>query len=130
MIAPEPSTKKPVPVALSLGLLGGAALIITTQLTTKGPAIYIPYTALVIVTFITLRLINWPEFYRRFIAAFLSFMVASVLMYIFIGIYDAGTFFELPVWGHAWRLGFLAVVGGILSAAIAYLADIGHMQTA
>ena len=119
--------KKPTPVALSLELLGGAALIITTQLTSKGSIIYVPYTTLVIATFFTLRLANWPEFSKRFTAAFLSFMLATIILYLFIGIYDAGTISQIAVPGHIWRLGFMAIIGAVLSGAISYLADIGRV---
>lgn len=124
------SAKKPIPVALALGILGGAALIITTELTNTGPAIYIPYAILVIAIFATLRSLNWPELSKRFTTSFLAFMVASIIMYLFIGTFDAGTILEIPVWGHIWRLGFLATIGGILSLAVAYLADIGQSQIA
>lgn len=122
------SVKKPIPVAFALGILGGATLIITTELTNTGPAIYIPYAILVIAIFATLRLINWPELSKRFTTSFLAFMVASIIMYLFIGIFDAGTILEIPLWGHIWRLGFFAAIGGILSLAVAYLADIGRSQ--
>jgi len=124
------SAKKPVPVALALGILGGAALIMTTELTNTGPAIYIPYAVLIIAIFTTLRSIHWPELSKRFTTSFLAFMVSTVILYLFITTVSAGTLFEITIWGHAWRLGFMAAIGGILSLAVAYLADIGRSQIA
>ena len=124
------SAKKPVPVALAIGILGGAALIMTTELTNTGPAIYIPYAVLIIAIFTTLRSIHWPKLSKRFTTSFLAFMVSTVILYLFITTVSAGTLFEITIWGHAWRLGFMAVIGGILSLAVAYLADIGRSQIA
>lgn len=124
------STKKPIPLALSLGIIGGTALIITTIVTSKGLAIFIPYTALIIAIFAVLRAVHWSSFSKRFSTSFLTFMVATLIMYLFIGIYDAGTILEIPVWGHIWRLGLVAAIGGALSFAVAYLADVGQSQIA
>lgn len=120
--------KKPIPVALAIGILGGAALIMTTELTNKGPAIYIPYAVLVITIFGVLRSIRWPELTKRFAASFLAFMVSTIILYLFIGIFAAGTITEITLWGHAWRLGFMAAIGGVLSFAVAYLADVGRSR--
>lgn len=122
------NTKKLFPIALSIGSLGGAALIITIILTSKGPAIFIPYIALLIATFVVLRAVNWSSFSKRFTTSFLTFMVATIIMYLYIGIFDAGTILEIPVWGHIWRIGLLAAIGGILSLSVAYLTDIGRRQ--
>lgn len=120
------SAKKHIPVALALGTLGGAALIITTLLTSKGLAIFIPYTALVIATFAALRAVNWSSFSKRFTTSFLTFMIATIIMYLFVGIFDSGTILEISVWGHIWRLGLMAAIGGVLSLSVAYLVAVGH----
>src|SRR5690625_427819 len=97
--------KKPFPVALALGILGGVALIITTMLTTDGPTIFIPYAVLIMAIFSALRAVNWSSFSRRFTTSLLTFMIATIIIYLFIGIFEAGTILEIPVWGHIWRLG-------------------------
>lgn len=124
------SAKKPIPVAFALGVLGGAALIITTIVTSKGLAIFIPYTALIIATFAALRAVKWSSFFKRFNSSFLAFMIATISLYLFIGIFDAGTILEISAWGHIWRLGLMAAIGGLLSFAVAYLADVGRRQIA
>jgi len=122
--------KKPIPVALALGILGGAALIVTTELTNTGQAIYIPYAILVTAIFATLRSINWSELSKRFATSFLAFMVATIILYLFIITVAAGTIFEITIWGHVWRIGFMATIGGLLSFAVAYLANIGRNRIA
>lgn len=125
MTAPLSNTKHPVLVALALGILGGAALIVTKGLTGGGPLVFLPYSALVLGSLAAVRLAGWPEFSRRFVAAFLAFMVATVVFYVYIAA-SAGTFLEISVWGHTWRLGFMAGIGGVLSGSVAYLADLGR----
>jgi len=124
------SAKKPIPIAVSLGVLGGAALIVTSIVTSKGPAIFIPYSALIIATFAALRAVKWSAFSKRFTSSFLAFIVATISLYLFIGIFDAGTILEISVWGHIWRLGLMGAIGGLLSFAVAYLADVGQSQLA
>lgn len=124
------SAKKPVPVGLSLGILGGAALIITTLFTTNGFAIFLPYAALPIATFAALRALQWSSISKRFVTSLLTFMVATIILYLFIGIFDAGTILEISVWGHLWRLGLMAAIGAALSFAVAYLVDVGRSQVA
>lgn len=53
-------------------------------------------------------------------------MVATLVVYVFVGAVLAGTLLDIPVWGHAWRLGMMAAIGGVLSGAVAYLADLGR----
>lgn len=119
------SAKKPIPIVLALGFLGGATLILTTFLTSKGLAIFVAYTALFITTVAVLRAVDWSSFSKRFTTSFLIFMVATIVLYLFIGIFDAGTILEIPVQGHLWRLGLIAVIGSVLSLSVAYLANIG-----
>lgn len=114
--------QKPFTIVLSIGFLGGAALIITTLLTSKGPAIFIPFAVLIIATFAVLRASNWSSFSKRFTISFLILMVATVILYLFIGFFDAGTILDISVWGHVWRLGLMGAIGGILSLSVAYLA--------
>ena len=123
-------TKKPIPVAFALGILGGAALISTSELTNTGPAIYIRYAILMLAIFATLRSINWPELSKCFTTSFLAFMVATVVLYLYIGIFDTGTILEISLWGHLWRLGLMAAIGGLLSFALAYLSNVGRSQIA
>ena len=127
MTSLAPNSKQPLPLALALGALGGAALIVTMMLSTRGPLIFVPYAALVLGSLVAVRLAGWPEFSRRFAAAFGAFMVATLVLYVSIGWFLGGaSVFEISVLGHAWRIGFMALIGGVLSGAVAYLADLGR----
>jgi len=119
------SIKKPIPLTLILGILGGIGLILPIMLTTNGPAIFISYALLVIVTFAALRIGNLSSLGQRFSTAFLAFMLATIILYVFIGSVEAGSITKISVFGHAWRLGLMAVIGGSLSLNVAVLADIG-----
>ena len=128
MTALAPVSKQPLPLALALGVLGGGALVVLAMVLGPGPIVLTGYVALVLASFAAVRLAGWPEFSRRFVAAFLAFMVATVVFYLYVGAFAAGTLLEIPVWGHAWRLGLMAAIGGALSAAVSYLADLGRAR--
>ena len=115
------ATQHPVGFALSLGLLGGGALITTTSLTHRGPVIYLPYAAIVLASAVFLRVERVRPFKKRFSMTLGAFMFATILLYLFIGIVQARTLLLIPLLGHAWRLGFMLLIGASLSAAVATL---------
>lgn len=115
------ATQRPISFALSLGLLGGAALIATVSLTSRGPMIYVPYAVIVLTSAVFLRVENVQPFAKRFALVLGSFMFSTVLLYLFIGIVHAKTLFIIPALGHAWRLGVMLMIGTCLSAAVAQL---------
>jgi hypothetical protein len=79
----------------------------------------LPYAALVLVTAAYLRLEHVQHFGRRFSLALGSFMTATVVLYLFIGLVAAKTLFLITPWGHAWRPGVMLAIGAALSAAVA-----------
>ena len=115
------ATLRPVAFTLALGILGGAALIATVSVTTRGPMIYVPYAALVVITALFLRAENVQPFMRRFALALGAFMLATLLLYVFIGLVAAKTLSSISLGGHAWRLGSMLAIGAVLSAAVAQL---------
>jgi hypothetical protein len=115
------ATHRPVAFTLALGLLGGAALIVTSWAISRGPIVLLPYAALVLVTAAYLRIERVQHFARRFGLALGSFMVATIVLYLFIGLVSAKTLFVISLWGHAWRLGIMLAMGAALSAAVAQL---------
>jgi hypothetical protein len=106
-----------------VGLLGGAALLAVPIFGFRGPAIYVPYTGLVL-TLATLAGVH-REFGRwdRFELVFTGFMVASLVLYLYIILIDSPSALDIPLLGHAWRLGFLASVGTVLAAATAFFTE-------
>lgn len=115
------ATEKPVAFTLALGVMGGALLIIVEWTTTRGPLIFFPYAAIVLMTAVYLRVEKVQPFLRRFLMALGSFMFASMLLYVFIGVALAKTALTISLAGHAWRIGLLLAIGAVLSAAVAQL---------
>ena len=115
------ATSRPIAFVASLGLLGGAALITTISLSRRGPLIYLPYAAIILATAFYLRSEHVQGFGTRFAMALGAFMLATVILYLFIGLYTAKTLFIISFAGHAWRLAFMFAVGSLLSAAVAQL---------
>src|SRR5439155_23153147 len=113
------ATQRPVAFSLALGVLGGSALIVTAWNTRYGPVILLPYAALVLISAIYLRLERVQDFSRRFGITLGVFMSATLLFYLYAAGIRAKTLFIIPLWGHAWRIGFMLLIGSILSAAVA-----------
>ena len=115
------ATQRPIAFALSLGLLGGAALITVEWTTKRGPLVLIPYAVLILVSAFYLRgerVQHWP---RRFALSLGAFMSATLILYLFIGSVATRNLFAISLWGHAWRLGLMLAIGAALSAAVAQL---------
>jgi hypothetical protein len=93
------------------------------MLSFRGPVIYYPYTGLVL-TLATLAGVH-REFGRwhRFELVFTGFMVASLVLYLYIILVDSPSALDIPLLGHAWRLGFLALAGTVLAAATAFFTE-------
>ena len=115
------ATRRPIGFAVSLGVLGGAALIATSSLSHRGPMIYVPYAAIILAAAFYLRSEHVQPFATRFAIALGSFMVATIIVYLFLGLYAAGTMTDISLAGHAWRLGLMLAIGAALSAAVAQL---------
>lgn len=115
------ATDRPLAFMLALGVLGGSALIVVEWTTTRGPVVLFPYAALVLTALFYLRVEHVQEWTRRFSITLGSFMLATVLLYLFIGLVLAGTLARISLAGHAWRLGLMLLIGSVLSAAVAQL---------
>lgn len=120
------ATDRPFAFALSLGFLGGAAIIVVQWSTTRGPLVLYPYAALVLAAALYLRRERVQGWRRRFALALGSFMVATVLSYLFVGVVHARSLLSISALGHAWRLGLMLLIGCALSAAVAQLTATKH----
>jgi hypothetical protein len=114
------ATNRSAAFVLSLGVLGGGALITTAAVSHRGPLVFLPYTAIVIISAVILRAEAVQPFSRRFLLGLGSFMLATLIFYLFVSTVSRGVS-EIPILGHAWRIGFMVVIGSILSAAVAQL---------
>lgn len=112
-----------VTFALALGLLGGAALILSQSFITPGKYLLVTYAVVVIGSLVALRTEGIEPFGGRFVAAFLAFAVYGGLHYVFVSMTASG---EVGALGHLWRVGILGGVGVAVSLASARLA--GHSR--
>ncbi len=128
----NPQSRKQEFFALLLGLLGGITLIATTNLTNRGPAIFLPYALLMTGVLITARLSRISTFKGRFLLGIGAFMCATIILYIYIvtvinpdGVRSWAAHISVPmiIWEHVWRLGLMLMFGIPVSAIIAQLSS-------
>jgi len=91
-----------------------------------GKDVLLVYTVFVLLSFGAVRLARWSDYASRFLTLFGAFMVATVLHYLYIVLIARGwdVMQMMPWWGHVWRLSVMAAIGGVISAAGAYLVDL------
>jgi hypothetical protein len=106
-----------------VGLLGGLALVAVPVFGFRGPTIYVPYTVLVLALTGLAALRPTYGRWERFGLVLTGFMVASLVMYLYIILIDNPDALSISLLGHAWRLGFLLGVGAILSAPAAFVTE-------
>ena len=120
------TSNRSIRLAVAIGILTGIALIVTEGFTTKGPAVFLPYAALLVASFFVLRKESQPAFSHRFTAVFLAFAVATAVFYAAMGIVDPDARLgDISFVGHLWRLGLMTGIGGLASAAVAFAAGAG-----
>jgi hypothetical protein len=115
------ATDRSVAFTLALGVMGGSALILVEWVSTRGPLVLLPYAALILATLGYLRAEQVQGWSRRFSMTLGSFMLATLLLYFFIGLVLAGSLSRVSLAGHAWRLGLMLLIGSVLAAAVAQL---------
>ena len=108
-------------VSLLVGGLGGAALVFVPLLTTKGPVIFIPYAALVLGYYFIVKRNSEISAFQRFAAGLGSFMLASLILYIYIITIANPRALFMPLWGHAWRLSLLFGIGVVINGVLTFL---------
>jgi hypothetical protein len=106
-----------------VGLSGGIALVSVLELSRRGQTIYVPYTLLVLVLTAIAGLSTGLQRWLRFGLVFTGFMVASLVLYLYIILTDNSSASSISILGHAWRLAFLVGVGSILAAAAAFVTE-------
>lgn len=136
MLLVELLSTEAFPRAIVVGVFGGAGLVLTHLYSRRGPLVYAPYAALVVM--LTWLLARYPAvpYVGRFAAALGGFLTGSMLLYVAAGITadrqrrrlvregrlpPSALQFSTGVFGHAWRLGFLVAIGSVVSAGVAYV---------
>jgi hypothetical protein len=129
-------TNRSVSLAVSLGLLGGTALVLANMFFLSGKYLLLPYAVFVVAIAIVLKSTKVQTYAQRFGVGFGAFMLATFALYLFVIFVDvprAGGHptmtwalehaWRLGLLGHIWRLSFLAAVGAVLSAATARVSE-------
>ena len=112
-------------VAGAAGLLGGATLVAAEGLSTVGPLVLAPYTLLVLGTAVVLQRRGEQRTAVRFTVILAAFMLATVLLVVYILGAEPTARRTITVWGLTWRLGMMLGIGVAVSA-IAALLDVGR----
>jgi hypothetical protein len=105
-------------------------MIVTTFLSRRGPMLFLPYMAIVFAGAIYLCLERVRPFARRLMLSAGSFMVATLILYLFIAVSHARAAPQITVLGHAWRLVLMLLIGGILACAVAQLTATDSVEAA
>lgn len=124
--------------ALVLGLFGGAGLALTAIYSRRGPLIYPVYAAFLAALGLLLARHAALAFATRAASALSAFLIASAVLYVTVAILardqrrrlvaegelrESALHAHLSIWGHIWRMGFLAIVGGVVSSALAFISS-------
>jgi O-antigen/teichoic acid export membrane protein len=112
--------------SLSLGLLGGAALIATESMTTRGPMIFIPYGILVLGSLAWLRSEKIHPFRQRFTVALGAFMLATTILMGWLITVANPAALTTPIWNKVWPLLMMLALGVLFSSAVAHLSGIAE----
>jgi hypothetical protein len=122
--------------ALVVGMIGGAALVLTMAYSRRGPMILPVYAGLLIaLAFIAARF-ETVAYMPRLVAVFAAFCLASAELYVAAVILAgrerkrlvargrlpaSALRHRLPLGGHVWRVAALAGAGIVLSAVVAFV---------
>jgi hypothetical protein len=116
------ATANPLRFVLSMGLLGGLAMVFIEK-TVRGPSIVLAYAAMLIVTALFLRLERVRSFQLRFLVCLGTYVTSSAIVYLFVA---SQLWKPLTLGAHIWRAAFVLVSGSALSLAIAQLTESYH----
>src|SRR2546429_5533641 len=128
---PELLVNPALPRALAVGAFGGVGLVLTVVYSRRGPMIFVPYAALVAALTLLLSRFEQLPYAPRFAAAFAAFAIATVPVYVAVGVLgkrqrerlrlEGRLSAEPPparfsLWGQVWRIWVVIAAGGIVSA--------------
>jgi hypothetical protein len=102
-----------------LGVLCGGALILTSALTRRGPAIFVPYGILLSAIAFYLHTRRVRSFVARFGVSLLAFMIGTIILMVYIVTVANTLAFRTPMWNKIWPLLIFLLIGSVASAIIA-----------
>jgi hypothetical protein len=113
-------TRRSLSLAVALGVLGGAVLVLSAIFFTPGKFILVPYAAVVLGTLVAIRAERIQSFAGRFATGLLAFSISSIALYVAVASSAATS--PLGVAAHAGRLAFVVGIGALINLATARLA--------
>ena len=136
-MSPELLLNPALPRALTVGAFGGAGLVLTVVYSRRGPMIFVPYGALLAALTLLLSRFSYLPYAPRFAAAFAGFAIATIPVYVAVGVLGKRqrerlrregrlqaqeTTSRMSLWGRVLRIGFVLVAGGIVGAGVEFVA--------
>ncbi|MBZ0088883.1 MAG: hypothetical protein K8H90_00745 [Thermoanaerobaculia bacterium] len=113
-------THRSLSLALALGALGGATLVLCYIFLTPGKYLLIPYALVVLGSLLAIRAERMKSFSERFATGLLAFVLSSLALYVSVSVSPGAS--HLGLFGHAWRLALLVGLGALISLATARVA--------
>lgn len=110
-------SKQQISLALALGAFGAATLVIGIAFVGTGSNVLALYALVVVGITVVIRLERLPTFRARFTVGLIAFMVSSIALYVKVALSPVTS--SLSMGGHAWRIGFLVLVGAVVNLAVA-----------
>ena len=107
-------------LSLIWGFTIGVLLILKYSLTTNGALTLIPYAILVIGFFWLIKKTK-INYFHRFLAGLASYMVASLVLYLYIAFIINPKYLTSPIWVHSVRIGMMLVTAVIINGLMSYL---------
>jgi uncharacterized paraquat-inducible protein A len=122
-----------LPRIIVVGVFFGAALALTATYSRRGPTILLPYAGLAFAVVLLLTRYSVLSYGYRLVGALAAFLVATIPLYVAVGVLAARARAQLrhegrvPVEGmsrvsRAWRLSLVSILAAILCAGIAFVA--------
>jgi hypothetical protein len=100
-------------------LAGMAAGITSMHFGVNKPATMMAYVGLMLVVSLYLSATKAYPFWERLAASTGAFMTMTSILYVFVIVFVNPSATGMPLWGHAWRLGVMLLIGGFLGAIVA-----------
>jgi len=113
-------TRRSLSLAVALGLLGGATLVLSAMFFTPGKYLLIPYAFVVLASLVAIRAEGMAAYSERFFTGLLAFVLASIPVYVATALSPSVA--QVGFFGHAWRFGLLVGIGALVNLATARVA--------
>ncbi len=114
-------TRRALSLAVALGALGGAALVLSAMfITGPGKNILLTWALVVVGTTVAVRAERLSSFFTRFAVGLIAFVISSLALYVALAFSPQTS--HLGLGGHAWRVGFIVALGALINLATASVA--------